>query len=164
MPTGSSHASLTMAVLVAGGGVYGYIKARSLPSVCELQCANYSFRLRVCWCSQTITNLVHLCQQLMAGLTVGALFAGSGYMISVRDAHVPYTDHPTHTIPPPTQQGNAQAGHDLGALSSVALAGAMASRAAKTKKVMPAGMLAALGTVSAAYHIKKSLEWRGWAS
>lgn len=33
MPTGSAHLNFTLAGLVAAGGVFGYVKARSMPSV-----------------------------------------------------------------------------------------------------------------------------------
>lgn len=33
MPTGSSHINATLAGLCAAGGVMGYVKARSMPSV-----------------------------------------------------------------------------------------------------------------------------------
>lgn len=75
----------------------------------------------------------------MAGITFGAAFASGGYLINA---------------------GNPQLGHDISSVASILLTGAMGARAAKTKKMMPAGVLAALGTFSAAYHIKKSMEWR----
>ena len=36
----------------------------------------------------------------------------------------------------------------------------MGSRFMKTGKFMPAGIVAALGVVSAAYHAKKAIEWK----
>lgn len=80
-----------------------------------------------------------LINQLVAGVTFGAAFATGGYLIAA---------------------GNPQAGHDVSSIASILLTGAMGARAAKTGKFLPAGMLAALGTLSAAYHIRKSLEWR----
>lgn len=124
-PTGSSHASFTMAVLVAGGGIVGYLKAKSMPSVISL-CA-------------AISRPTHHTTQLIAGITFGAAFSVGGYLIA--------GDSP-------------RLGHDVSAAASILLTGAMGARAAATKKMMPAGALAALGTLSAAYHINKSLEWR----
>jgi uncharacterized membrane protein (UPF0136 family) len=55
--------------------------------------------------------------------------------------------------------GDPLRGHQIAAATSVVLAGAMASRYLKTQKMMPAGMLAAVGALSSAYHVKKVLEW-----
>lgn len=58
-------------------------------------------------------------------------------------------------------ESDAKLGHDVSLATSVLLGGAMGARAARTKKFMPAGLLTALATLSTAYHLKKSLEWRG---
>ena len=104
---GSAHLSFTMAGLCAGGGVVGYVRARSVPSV-------------------------------VAGFGCGALFLGSGLLI---------------------KQGDNVKGHGLALMTSVALVGALGPRALKTGKMMPAGAVAMLGAVSAAYHAKKTIEW-----
>jgi uncharacterized membrane protein (UPF0136 family) len=104
---GSAHLSFTMAGVCGGGGVAGYVKARSVPS-------------------------------LVAGLACGGLFLGSGLLI---------------------KQGENVKGHSAALLTSSALFGAMAPRALRTKKLMPAGLVALLGAGSAAYHAKKTMDW-----
>jgi uncharacterized membrane protein (UPF0136 family) len=96
-----------MAGVCGGGGVAGYVKARSVPS-------------------------------LVAGLACGGLFLGSGLLI---------------------KQGENVKGHSAALLTSSALFGAMAPRALRTKKLMPAGLVALLGAGSAAYHAKKTMDW-----
>eukprot|EP01103_Thecamoeba_quadrilineata_P006220 TRINITY_DN1594_c0_g1_i3.p1 TRINITY_DN1594_c0_g1~~TRINITY_DN1594_c0_g1_i3.p1 ORF type:complete len:108 (-),score=4.29 TRINITY_DN1594_c0_g1_i3:278-601(-) len=96
----AEHAAYTMAALTATGGVMGYLKARSFPS-------------------------------LMAGLTFSALFAGSGYLIA-------------HSATP-------ERGHGIAAGSSLVLAGVMVSRTIRTGKTLPAGAIAGVSILSAAY-------------
>lgn len=75
---------------------------------------------------------------LGAGVVCGGLLIGSGLMIS----------------------GESQYnGHLLASGTSSLMALGMGSRYLKTGKVMPAGVVAAMGIVSCAYHAKKALEW-----
>jgi uncharacterized membrane protein (UPF0136 family) len=105
---GSAHVNLSLGGLVMAGGVYGYFKKGSTPS-------------------------------LIAGLTVGSVLVGSGYLIAA-------TDHVYH-------------GHCLATATSGLLALAMGGRFASTGKFMPAGMVATLGAVGCAYNLQKALEW-----
>lgn len=75
---------------------------------------------------------------LGAGVVCGGLLIGSGVLISGE---------------------NQYGGHALATGTSSVMALGMGSRYLKTGKVMPAGVVAALGVVSAAYHAKKTLEW-----
>ncbi len=75
---------------------------------------------------------------LGAGVLCGGLLIGSGLMIS----------------------GESQYnGHLLASGTSSLMALGMGSRYLKTGKVMPAGVVAAMGIVSCGYHAKKALEW-----
>jgi uncharacterized membrane protein (UPF0136 family) len=56
--------------------------------------------------------------------------------------------------------GATERGFRLATGASAVLAGAMAMRLAKTRALMPAGLLTAVGAASAAYHGAK---WREWA-
>ena len=105
---GSAHASFTMAGIVAAGGLMGYARKRSIPS-------------------------------LVAGLAFGGLFALSGMMI---------------------RNGQDYHGHVLAAATSSVLVLAMGPRALKSRKFMPAGLVATLGAVSTAYQTNKALEWK----
>ena len=75
---------------------------------------------------------------LGAGGGLGALLIGSGVLIT---------------------QGQDLEGHGLALGSSGALGAAMAARFAKTRVMMPAGGMAIVGLLSAAYHGKKFREW-----
>ena len=57
------------------------------------------------------------------------------------------------------QKGHDFEGHAFGAASSAVAAAAMGSRFAKTGKFMPAGAVAALTAVAAAYNSKKASDW-----
>mmetsp|Transcript_12083 Transcript_12083/g.15085 ORF Transcript_12083/g.15085 Transcript_12083/m.15085 type:complete len:111 (-) Transcript_12083:280-612(-) len=76
---------------------------------------------------------------LGAGIVTGGLLIGSGAMIC-KDSQFE--------------------GHSLAAGTSAVLAGGMGHRFLKGGKFMPAGLIAAVGAVSAAFHVKKALEWR----
>ena len=58
------------------------------------------------------------------------------------------------------QDGDTLLGHDVGAWTSIALATAMGSRALRTRKLYPAGAVAALGVAGGIYHGWKALQWR----
>jgi uncharacterized membrane protein (UPF0136 family) len=76
---------------------------------------------------------------LGAGLLFGGLLIGSGLMIT----------------------GDQQfEGHTLAAGVSGLMTLAMGQRFLSTGKFMPAGLVASVGALSAAYHTKKALEWR----
>jgi uncharacterized membrane protein (UPF0136 family) len=57
-------------------------------------------------------------------------------------------------------QVDAYQGHVLGTATSVLLAGVMGSRFSRTRKFMPAGLMAAAGLVGCVYHTRKMLEWK----
>uniref|UniRef100_A0A7R9V9Q8 Transmembrane protein 14C n=1 Tax=Chlamydomonas euryale TaxID=1486919 RepID=A0A7R9V9Q8_9CHLO len=106
-PTGQAHLDIALAALCAGGGVVGYLKKGSLPS-------------------------------LLGGVAFSGAYALSGYYINTVDA---------------------VRGHQMGAATSLLLAGVMGARLVKTKKVMPAGLLAGTGALGLLYHLKKYQEW-----
>ena len=56
-------------------------------------------------------------------------------------------------------QGQDLEGHGLALGTSTALGAAMTARFAKTRAMMPAGGMAIVGLLSAAYHGKKFREW-----
>jgi len=76
---------------------------------------------------------------LIAGLSIGGLLLGSGYMIAKTD-----------------KQYEA---HCLAASATGVMALAMGTRFIKTAKFMPAGLVAALGVAGCAYNVNKALEW-----
>ena len=76
---------------------------------------------------------------LGAGVVFGGLLVGSGFMIA-RD--------------------NQFEGHSLAAGVSSVMTIAMGHRYLKTGKFMPAGLVAAVGAISAAYQTKKALDWK----
>jgi uncharacterized membrane protein (UPF0136 family) len=98
----SQHTAYTMAGLCALGGLMGFARKRSTPS-------------------------------LLAGLVLGAAFAYSGFLL----------------------QENRDYGHETSFVTSTVLVGAMGSRFLRTRKFMPAGLMAACGLVNAVYHAKK---------
>ncbi|KAF0853121.1 mitochondrial transmembrane protein 14C-like protein [Andalucia godoyi] len=106
---GEAHLPFSMALLVAAGGLMGYAKAKSVPS-------------------------------LAAGLGFGALFTGAGYLI---------------------QSGKEKEGHDLATVLSVALTAVMGARALRTRKLVPAGIVASAAAISTVYEAQKSIEWHG---
>lgn len=76
---------------------------------------------------------------LIAGLGIGSLLIGSGYMIAKTD--------------------QVYEGHLLAAGSSGLMAAAMGQRFVSTGKFMPAGLVATAGVVACAYNYHKSSEW-----
>ena len=77
-------------------------------------------------------------QSLLAGLLFGSGFGYSGYLINNEEQ---------------------VRGFRLAAINSVLLSGIMSLRYVRTRKVMPALPLTALGIASAYYNGKKYLEW-----
>jgi|LauGreSBDMM110SN_4_FD.fasta_scaffold131854_1 uncharacterized membrane protein (UPF0136 family) len=75
---------------------------------------------------------------LLAGLALGGAFAFAGSEI---------------------QQGRAQEGYRWAMASSSLLSGAMMFRLVRTRKIMPAGLLACVGAWSSAWHYDKLLEY-----
>lgn len=73
----------------------------------------------------------------LAGLSLGAAFAYSGYLC---------TQDP-------------KLGHGLALGTSMVLTGAMGARFVKTQKLMPAGVMAVAGTLSSVYQFQKFREW-----
>jgi uncharacterized membrane protein (UPF0136 family) len=57
------------------------------------------------------------------------------------------------------QTGAPETGHVVGLATSVLLTGVMGARFAKTKKFMPAGIMAAAGAAGALYNFNKYQEW-----
>ncbi len=76
----------------------------------------------------------------VAGIASGTLMVGAGLLIN---------------------SGRNFEGHSLACTTSAVVAGAMASRATRTKKLMPAGAVASVGLLSAIYQGNKAWEWRG---
>jgi uncharacterized membrane protein (UPF0136 family) len=144
-PTGSSLANLSLGVLCAAGGAIGYIKAKSLPSVSTASdCLSSSAPIRLLhgnprhlWAWGFGGSAVHLLSppplQLVAGVGFGGLFAASAYLGNA---------------------GQLDTGHDVGLASSLLLTAAMGARLVRTRKAMPAGVMAAAGLVGAAYNWK----------
>jgi uncharacterized membrane protein (UPF0136 family) len=77
---------------------------------------------------------------LVAGMAVGSLLVGSGYLIAFSD-------------------DRQYEGHLLGCGTSALLALGMTPRALSTGKFMPAGLVSTLGIVAAAYNFHKGQEW-----
>ena len=76
---------------------------------------------------------------LVAGVGLGSLYLGSGYMIAK-------TDH-------------VYQGHVLAVATSTLLSAAMGARFLSTYKFMPAGLLTVLGMVALGYNGNKAMEW-----
>ena len=76
---------------------------------------------------------------LGAGLVCGSLLIGSGVLIS---------------------GDNQFEGHTLATVTSGLMSAGMGQRYLKTGKIMPAGIVAAAGAVSMAFHAKKALDWK----
>jgi uncharacterized membrane protein (UPF0136 family) len=104
---GSAHLNYTAGGLIFAGGVAGYAKAGSVPS-------------------------------LIAGVCVGSTLIGAGYMIG---------------------KGNDFEGHAVGAAASWAVTAGMGQRFARTGKLMPTGVVATIGLVTALYNSKKAKDW-----
>ncbi len=65
-----------------------------------------------------------------------------------------------HPVTTHMQNVDAEVGHSAGVLTSLILTAMMGSRLAKTKKIMPAGVLVGLGGAATLYHAMKWQEWR----
>ena len=76
---------------------------------------------------------------LVAGLGIGTLFLGSGYLIAKTD--------------------RVFEGHALATCTATVLTAAMGQRLVTTGKVMPAGILTLLGLVALGYNGNKAMEW-----
>lgn len=75
---------------------------------------------------------------LVAGVALGAAYGGAAYLVS---------------------GGDGEKGFALGTAASAVLASAMAARLAKTRKIMPGGVLTALGLAGGVYNLSKYREW-----
>lgn len=75
---------------------------------------------------------------LIAGVACGSLLVGSGVLISKNESF---------------------RGHALASGVNGIMAAAMAKRYASSRKFMPAGLVAVLGSVGFAYNVRKTLEW-----
>jgi len=76
---------------------------------------------------------------LVAGLGIGSLFLGSGYLIAKTD--------------------RVYEGHVLATCTATLLTAAMGQRLISTGKVMPAGVLTLLGLLALGYNGNKAMEW-----
>lgn len=76
---------------------------------------------------------------LAAGIALGSLLIGSGYVIAKTDS--------------------VYEGHLLGAATSGLMAAAMGQRYVSTGKMMPAGLVAILGAAACGYNVHKGREW-----
>jgi uncharacterized membrane protein (UPF0136 family) len=76
---------------------------------------------------------------LIAGIGIGSLLLGSGYLIAKTD--------------------RVFEGHVVGLTSTGVMAVAMGHRYMTTGKFMPAGLVATLGIIGCAYNINKAIEW-----
>ena len=63
-------------------------------------------------------------------------------------------------LPGVVNTGNEYRGYTVGAGAGVAMAAGMGARFMSTRKFMPAGAVALLGTVTTAYNVAKALEWQ----
>ena len=113
---------------------------------------------------------------LVGGLAFGAGYAFTAYTIQVRyrageiAETTDLTDLEKRTFcttdrspprPARAQNTDAVSGHMYGAVISLGMLGMMGSRFAKTKKFMPAGLLATSGALASGFHLMK---YRQWAS
>jgi len=93
--------------LLAVGGLAGFIKGKSIPS-------------------------------LVAGVSLGGLYGAAGALIN---------------------RGDCKEGHALAAATSALVIGVMGPRFARSKKVMPAGLLTASASLSFVYDAYKTQQW-----
>ena len=75
---------------------------------------------------------------LVAGVSLGGLYGAAGALIN---------------------RGDCKEGHTLAAATSVLVLGVMGPRFARSRKVMPAGILTASASVSLAYDAYKAQQW-----
>ncbi|GFR46621.1 hypothetical protein Agub_g8225 [Astrephomene gubernaculifera] len=106
-PSGEVHLDFALSALTSLGGIMGYVRKNSLPS-------------------------------LLGGLTFGVAYGATAYIIQNHDAVL---------------------GHTVGCATSAIMATMMGMRVAKTKKVMPAGVVAGAGLVGLIYHANKYSQW-----
>ncbi|GIL63045.1 hypothetical protein Vafri_17195 [Volvox africanus] len=106
-PSGEVHLDIALSSLTVLGGVMGYVRKKSLPS-------------------------------LLGGLTFGVAYGTTAYVIQTHDAFL---------------------GHSIGCTTSALMATMMGMRLAKTKKVMPAGILTGVGLLGFMYHAYKAKQW-----
>ena len=104
--------------------------------------------------------------QLVAGLSFGAAYASAAWLINVSStACVLSLSSSPHRIilsfctqtKQQQPEGQPDTGHGVGLAASLVLTGVMGARFARTRKVMPPGVLTALGAVGVAYN---GLKWR----
>ena len=75
---------------------------------------------------------------LIAGVTFGSGYLASAFLVN---------------------RGDGRVGHGLSFILSSTLAGVMGLRYARTRKFMPAGLLAGAGALTGAYSLKKVVDW-----
>jgi uncharacterized membrane protein (UPF0136 family) len=103
----SHHLNESLSYMMIGGGLLGYLKQKSIPS-------------------------------LVGGLSIGLLFKLSSYWI---------------------QEGRYEQGHGLAASVSLATQGLMGQRYLKTRKIMPAGLIAAFASIGFGYNAYKYVKF-----
>jgi uncharacterized membrane protein (UPF0136 family) len=77
---------------------------------------------------------------LVAGVAVGSLFWASSYLITTQET--PYY------------------GHVLATVTSSLLTAGMYRRYTATRRMMPAGVVAGIGSIGMAYNFRKAMEWK----
>ena len=75
----------------------------------------------------------------VAGVGLGGVLIASGLLIST---------------------GNEYRGYTIGSGAGMVMAAGMGARFMSTRKFMPAGAVALLGTVTTAYNVAKAIEWQ----
>jgi uncharacterized membrane protein (UPF0136 family) len=179
-PAGSAHLDFTLAVLTAAGGTIGYVKARSVPSV------SARFLVRPCCATGTTMASPRLFaagggpgdRRLLRRIWLPhqrerRRSSKSHALDGVQQSSTSPATWPGHPTPtptpcppapssaPPLQAGEGAQGQSAGLATSVLLTAAMGVRLAKTRKAMPAGLLAVVGAAASAYHYQGYRAWAG---
>lgn len=141
-PTGSSHLSYTLGFLSAVGGLSGFIKTGSKPSLI----AGLGIGSLYIYGGYLINVGVFLSNLLFIFLIMSSPSSDFDLLVETNFSSE-------------MQNGQSEVGHKVNVSAAVLLAGAMVPRYLKTKKIWPAGVMGAAGLMSLLYEGKKSLEW-----